>query len=106
MGIDYIEVNFTCRPFNADEMDILAAFLCEFGYESFVTTDSGMKAYINKDVYQSHDIATALQCYAFSAKISWDVSEIKGDNWNASWEQDSFKPIVIGEQCVVHATYH
>ena len=106
MGIDYIEVNFTCRPFNADEMDILAAFLCEFGYESFVTTDSGMKAYINKDVYQSHDIATALQCYNFSAKISWDVSEIKGDNWNASWEQDSFKPIVIGEQCVVHATYH
>ena len=51
MGIDYIEVNFTCRPFNADEMDILAAFLCEFGYESFVTTDSGMKAYINKDVW-------------------------------------------------------
>ena len=80
MGIDYIEVNFTCRPFNADEMDILAAFLCEFGYESFVTTDSGMKAYINKDVYQSHDIATALQCYNFSAKILWDVSEIKGDN--------------------------
>ena len=65
-----------------------------------------MKAYINKDVYQSDDIATALQCYNFSAKITWVANEIKGDNWNASWEQDSFKPIVIGEQCVVHATYH
>ena len=106
MGIDYIEVCFVCLPFNADEMDILAAFLCEFGYESFVTTDSGMKAYINKDVYQSDDIATALQCYNFSAKITWVANEIKGYNWNASWEQDSFKPIVIGEQCVVHATYH
>ncbi|MGN0228647.1 MAG: 50S ribosomal protein L11 methyltransferase [Muribaculaceae bacterium] len=106
MGIDYIEVCFVCRPFNADEMDILAAFLCEFGYESFVTTNSGMKAYINKDVYQSDNIATALQCYNFSAKITWVANEIKGDDWNASWEQDSFKPIVIGEQCVVHATYH
>lgn len=106
MGIDYIEVSFTCKPFNADEMDVLAAFLCDFGYESFVTTDAGMNAYINKDIYNPDDIATALQCYNFSAKIAWTTTDIKGDNWNESWEKESFKPIVIGDQCVVHASYH
>lgn len=106
MGIDYIEVAFASQPFNADEMDVLSAFLCEYGYDSFVNTDNGMSAYINKDVFNEADIATAIKSYGFSSAITWKIKEIAGDDWNANWEKESFKPIVIGEQCVVHATYH
>ena len=88
MGNDYIEIDFVCKPLNADEMDILAAFLCDYGYESFVNTPQGMKAYVNKDLYVEEDVASVMSFYNFSAKITWTSTEIKGDDWNEEWEKN------------------
>lgn len=106
MSSDYIEVDFAFRPMDDDEMDILAALLAEYGYDSFETVKTGMKAYVNSDVYDEKNVDAALQSYRFHSKITWQSKLIKSDNWNSEWEKNSFTPIVIGDECVVHATYH
>ncbi|MGN0214292.1 MAG: 50S ribosomal protein L11 methyltransferase [Muribaculaceae bacterium] len=106
MSSDYIEVNFEFRPLDADEMDILCALLAEFDYDSFETTDCGVKAYVNADCYDENNINTAVSLYNFHAKIKWTAKKVKQEDWNSEWEKNSFTPIVIGNDCVVHATYH
>lgn len=106
MSSDYVEVDFEFRPLDADEMDILCALLAEFDYDSFETTDKGVKAYVNADCFDENSIGVAVSLYNFRAKIKWTVKEVKAEDWNAEWEQNGFSPIVIGEECVVHATYH
>lgn len=106
MSSDYVEVDFEFRPLDADEMDILCALLAEFDYDSFETTDKGVKAYVNADSFDENNIGVAVSLYNFRSKIKWNVKEVKAEDWNAEWEQNGFSPIVIGEECVVHATYH
>lgn len=106
MSTDYIEVNFSFSPIDDDEMDVLAALLAEYGYESFETVKDGMNAYVNKDDYDEKNVEAALQSYLFRSKIKWSEKLIKGSDWNEEWEKNSFTPIVIGGNCVVHATYH
>lgn len=106
MGTSYTEVDFTCKPFNEDEMDILAAFLCDCGYDSFETTKQGMKAYIPTGRYQQADVEQVFTYYKFASKITWQASPVPDRDWNEQWEKDSFQPIVIAGECVVHATHH
>ncbi len=30
----------------------------------------------------------------------------EGQDWNAEWERNYFKPIVVGDRCVVHSSFH
>ena len=106
MGSDYVEVDFEFRPLDADEMDILCALLAEFDFDSFESTDKGVKAYVNADCFDESSIATAVSLYSFHSRIKWTVKTVKAEDWNREWEQNGFSPIVIGDDCVVHATYH
>lgn len=106
MSADYVEVNFVFSPVDDDEMDVLAALLAEYGYESFETVKNGMNAYVNKDDYDEKNVESALQSYRFRSKVKWTTKLIKGDDWNEEWERNSFKPMVIGGDCVIHASYH
>ena len=99
MSSDYVEVDFEFRPLDADEMDILCALLAEFDYDSFETTDKGVKAYVNADSFDENNIGVAVSLYNFRSKIKWAVKEVKAEDWNAEWEQNGFSPIVIGEEC-------
>ncbi|MGM9804726.1 MAG: 50S ribosomal protein L11 methyltransferase [Muribaculaceae bacterium] len=106
MSIDYIEVKFVFTPFSADEADIMAALLAPFGFDSFENTQEGLCAYVNKDLYDPQCINAVLGQYPFSSSVEWSEKLIKGDDWNLEWEKNSFQPIVIGGDVVVHATYH
>lgn len=46
---DYIETRFQVEPCDEIATDILAAILCENGYESFVPDETGLTAYIKEN---------------------------------------------------------
>ena len=31
---------------------------------------------------------------------------VEGRDWNAEWEKNYFQPIVVGDECVIHSTFH
>lgn len=102
--MEYIEVNFTINPVDPWR-DLLAAELGEIGYESFVETDKGLLAYVPASLFKADEISTVDTIAQNLAKVSFTYEAAPDVNWNEEWEKH-FDPIVVGDQCVVRATFH
>ncbi|RFN59935.1 50S ribosomal protein L11 methyltransferase [Marixanthomonas ophiurae] len=100
----YIEYNFTVTPVQPGT-DILIAELGYVGFESFVETETGVLAYIQKEECHENilDEVQILSSEAFT--IEYNKKDIAQTNWNAEWEQN-FKPIEVNDTCVVRAPFH
>lgn len=105
---DYIKVRVDLSPKpTTDATDLLAAFLADEGFESFELDESGLNAYIRADRFDpnSPERATALLPFeGMSANIT--TERIEGRDWNAEWERNYFKPIVIAGKAVIHSSFH
>ena len=87
--------------------DVLAALLAEIGFESFVPEDEGMSAYVPQALYNEENIANVVAEFPIEGfEITYDCQFIEGEDWNAQWEKNYFQPIVLGEDCVIHSTFH
>ena len=104
--MNYIEVVLTISPFSEIATDLAAAVLGEIGYESFVVENQVMKAYVGERSYDKDQLDEALNSIPLDAKFTYTIHEIEQKNWNEEWEKNYFKPIVIGEECVIHSTFH
>ena len=38
--------------------------------------------------------------------IVFETKETEDKDWNEEWEKNFFQPIVIGDRCVIHSTFH
>ena len=103
----YLEFTFTTDPCTETVNDVLAAVLGEAGFESFVESESGLKAYIQQSLYDEKTIESAIMDFPVpDTKISYDFIEAEDKDWNEEWEKNFFQPIVIGDRCVIHSTFH
>lgn len=103
---DYYLVRFEMSPCVNDECDILSALLCGVGFESFVTDETGVSAYVKKELYDEDAVRAALTEYDFKATIALSATLIPGQDWNSEWEKHYFQPIVFEDRCVVHSSFH
>lgn len=103
---DYYEVRVDLDPCTEDATDYLAAVLGDIGYESFVPDSTGVTAYIKAELYSSAVLADTLEDYPFEAEKTVSSKFVEGQDWNAEWEKNYFKPIVVGDECVIHSTFH
>ena len=85
--------------------EILIAELGYAGFESFVETQEGVTAYIQKKDWNEEILATIQILKSDEFKISFTSEEIEQTNWNAEWEK-SFSPIIVDDQCSVRASFH
>lgn len=104
---DYTKVKFTVTPNEEIATDVLAALLAEVGFESFVPEEEGMSAYVPQPLYNGESIAAVVAEFPIEGfTITYESEFIEGEDWNAQWEKNYFKPIVLGEDCVIHSTFH
>lgn len=104
---DYTKVKFTVTPNEEVATDVLAALLAEVGFESFVPEEEGMSAYVPQPLYNGESIAAVVAEFPIEGfTITYESEFIEGEDWNAQWEKNYFKPIVLGEDCVIHSTFH
>ena len=103
---DYIKTSFKVEPNDEVQCDILAALLCEIGYESFEQNNTGINAFIKLELFDNNKISEVLAEFDFSSKISWENERIEGRDWNEEWEKNYFTPMVIADRCVIHSTFH
>ena len=103
----YIEVAFTVTPDEELAKDVLSSLLSDIGFDSFVYETGGMKAYVPKDVWSEDALGEALRGFPLDGvDVSWQAEEAEDKDWNEVWEKNFFSPIVIGDKCVVHSTFH
>ena len=104
---DYTKVQFTVTPNEEVATDVLAALLAEVGFESFVPDGNGMEAYVPHNLYDENSIAVVVDNFPLDGYvITYNSEFIEGEDWNAEWEKNYFQPIVLGEECVIHSTFH
>ena len=100
----YISYTFTVFP-KEPATEILIAELGQVGFESFVESENGVIAYIQKpEYYQSIlDDIYVLQNDEFD--ISYTQEEIAQVNWNQEWEKN-FQPIQVDDLVSIRAPFH
>ena len=104
MSITYLAYHFSVEPKELGS-EILIAELGEKPFESFMETEFGFSAYIQKE--QCYDTILngifALESEEF--KISYTIEEIAQVNWNEEWEKN-FDPMYVDGKCHVRAPFH
>ena len=100
----YLGYYFKVKPLQPGT-EILIAELGYAGFESFVETDEGVTAYIQKDEWVE-DILDDIQILKSDEfEISFTSEEIEQINWNEEWEKN-FNPIIVDDICSVRAPFH
>lgn len=104
---DYRELRIDATPCSETITDILAQFLSEAGYESFVADENGLTAYIRNEIFNPSDVSQIISTFPIDG-IEFTCNDIfvEGRDWNSEWEKNYFKPIVVGDQCVIHSSFH
>ncbi len=103
----YFEVEFTISPYSADASDVLAAMAGEAGFETFEETETGLKGYVQQNLFDASELKTALEDFPFEdTTISYDIREAEDRDWNEQWEQEGFEPIVISDNLIIHDGRH
>lgn len=104
---DYTKIEFKVTPNEEVATDVLAALLAEVGFESFVPNEEGMEAYVPHNLYDENNITAVIENFPLEGyTITYNSEFIEGEDWNAEWEKNYFQPIVLGEECVIHSTFH
>lgn len=103
---DYIEVRLDTEPCNETITDVLAALLCEEGYESFVPDEDGLTAYIKKEDFNAETLDRIIAQSPIPLKATYTFSTVEGEDWNKEWEKNYFQPIIVDDRCVIHSSFH
>jgi len=85
--------------------DILVAQLSELGYQSFMDTPEGLKAYIPEEAFDIDALNELAIFPLYPGKIEWQHTIIQDKNWNAEWEKN-FQPVVVDNKCLIRAPFH
>ena len=100
----FIEYHFKVKP-KQPVTDILIAELDELGFESFLETTEGLKAYIKKEEWSADNLRAVSILEHPDFHVDFSQKEINQQNWNKEWEAN-FKPIQLGHHCAVRAPFH
>lgn len=103
---DYREVRLNITPCSEDATDLMAAFLADIGYESFVPDNEGLTAYVPEKLYDKERLALAVAEFPMAANITVSDSFVEGRDWNAEWERNYFKPIVVDNRVAIYSSFH
>ncbi len=105
--MNYIEITLTaCEPVDQN-VEIISAYLSEFGFEG-VAEDEIVKAYVAENEKTDEEIKILLD-ELIEKKLCFEeytIDIIKPKNWNEEWEKNYFQPILIGEQCLIKSSFH
>lgn len=100
----YLGYHFKVEPKELGT-EILIAELGEKPFESFIETEDGFSAYIQKDVWTDNVLDDIYLLNSSEFTISYTIEEIEQVNWNEEWEKN-FEPIDVDGKCHVRAPFH
>jgi ribosomal protein L11 methyltransferase len=100
----YLGYHFTVEPKELGS-EILIAELGEKPFESFVESDFGIVAYIQKSLWKENVLDDIYILNSPEFTISYRIEEIDQVNWNEEWEKN-FEAIDVDGNCHVRAPFH
>ncbi len=100
----YTQISFKISPDTEENREILVAMLTELPFESFDETPEFVLGYIPGESANLEEINAVTSLLPFS--VNTENEMIPDQNWNEVWEKNYFKPLLIGNKCLVRAPFH
>lgn len=100
----YLGYHFTVEPKELG-CEILVAELGEKPFESFIETEFGVTAFVQKNLWSEDILDDIFILTSPEFTISFHVEEIEQVNWNEEWEKN-FDAIDVDRTCYVRAPFH
>ena len=87
--------------------DVFTSLLADAGCDSFMDGDSEniLLAYIKEELYDADTIRQLLQNHGFDTEVTYSISRIEEQDWNAVWESN-YEPVTIAGRCHIRAPFH
>ncbi len=104
MSNSYLGFHFSVEPKELGS-EILVAELGELPFESFIDSDSGIVAYIQKQFWTENILDDLHILSSPEFQVSYTIEEIDQVNWNEEWEKN-FEAIEVDGICHVRAPFH
>jgi len=104
MAITYLGYHFKVEPKELGS-EILVAELGEKPFESFIETETGVSAYIQKALWSEDVLEDIFILNSPEFTVSYNIEEIEQVNWNEEWEKN-FEAIDVDGICHVRAPFH
>lgn len=98
----YVELNVAVA--DAEEAEILTAFLADYPFESFRTERGTLRAYIPQEALADcmEEVEELLDRRGAGPRR---YVAIGSEDWNAAWER-SFAPVAVGGRLLIRAPHH
>ena len=109
--MDYFDITFQIEG-GAEALipavsDVLMALTGECGLESFDGDGRTWHGYVQQEAYNESALVQALQDLPFEGvNVTYSVSPVVAENWNAAWESEGFDPIVLDDRVAIHDSMH
>lgn len=104
MANTYLGYHFKVEPKELGS-EILVAELGEKPFESFIETEFGVTAYIQKALWTDDVLEDIFILTSPEFTVSYTIEEIEQVNWNEEWEKN-FEAIDVDGICHVRAPFH
>ena len=102
--MNYTKISFKLTPNNQENREILIAVLADLPFESFDETEEEVLGYVPGELFNFTEMNEILSSLPFSVETENEI--IPDQNWNEVWEKNYFKPLLIGNRCLVRAPFH
>ena len=103
----YYQAKFKITPFDETACDVLTALLADIGFETFTPTEEGCMAYVRQSLFVADALTDLERDFLLPGySIEHTVEEAPDEDWNQTWEEEGFAPIVIDDLVCVHDTRH
>lgn len=100
--MDYIEIELKCHP---DFSEIVMAEMAEIGFDTFIDTEKGFKAYAEEGHFMEERLKELVKKYRSAAELHYEVRKVEKVNWNEEWEKN-YDPIIVEDKIAVKASFH
>lgn len=102
--MSYIAYHFNISPL-VPGAEILVAELGEKAFESFEDTETGVSAFVQKELWTEDILEDIFILQSDQFQVTYRKEEIEQVNWNEEWEKN-FDPIDVDGVCFVRAPFH
>ena len=90
---------------DAEFSEILMAEIGEVGFDTFMETDDGFEAYVEKEKYKKDLLQSIKEKYTQQTPLVFYQDRIEKQNWNEEWEKN-YEPIIVDDRCLIRADFH
>lgn len=103
----YLVIAFKITPNSEIARDLLASLSADAGFETFEETADGMNGYVQESLFVPQMLDECVKDFPLAdTHIEYTIQEAENKDWNETWEQAGFEPIVIDNRCVIYDAKH